>query len=69
MSPTLDLTTRRPREVARAQRVLAAQASRDPFGHRKLVAELRAGNPYLVALMARRGLELRGGAIQRRSEP
>ena len=45
----------RPGQVARAQRAFAAKAARDPFGHRKVVAELRAGNPYAHVLLARHG--------------
>ena len=53
----IDLSTRRPREVARAARAFAAQADPDdPFGHRKLTAEAKAGNPYVLKKLARRGL-------------
>lgn len=61
---TLDLTTRRPREAMRAQRAFASHADPgDAFGHRKLHAELKAGNPFAHALLARRGLTYRDGAI------
>lgn len=51
--------------MARAQRAFAAHAARDPFGHRKLHAELHAGNPYAVAKLARMGLEFSDGAIRK----
>lgn len=63
----MPLTTRRSREVARAQRAFRACAERDPFGHRKLLDELRAGNPYALARLERMGLEYRDGVIQARS--
>lgn len=62
----LDLTTRRPAEVARAQRVFAAHADRgDAFGHIKLKRECEAGNPYVLGKLARMGLVYDGGAIKR----
>ena len=42
-------------QVTRAQRAFAAKAAGDPFGHRKVVEQLRAGNPYAHALLANRG--------------
>lgn len=60
---TIDLTTRRTGEVARAQRAFAAKAAADPFGHRKLRAELAHGNPYAIAKLAALGLEYRDGVI------
>lgn len=59
----IDLTTRRTGEVARAQRALSAIAARDPFGHIKFKRELKAGNPYAHAKLARMGLVYRHGLI------
>lgn len=42
--------------VRRAARAFAAIEARDPFGHRKLTDEARAGNPYVLAKLASRGL-------------
>jgi hypothetical protein len=66
---TIDLTARRPGEVARAHRAFAAQAARDPFGHIKLRAELAHGNPYALAKLAALGLEYRGGVIVTKETP
>lgn len=52
---TLDLTTRRPGEVSRAQRVFKLHAERDPFGHIKLRDELNAGNPYALRKLQMKG--------------
>lgn len=59
----IDLTTRRRGEVVRAQRAFAAHANRDAFGHIKLKRECAAGNPYVLARLARMGLEYHDGAI------
>jgi hypothetical protein len=42
--------------VRRAARAFALIEARDPFGHRKLTDEARAGNPYVLAKLAARGL-------------
>lgn len=51
----IDLSKRRPGEVARAQRVFKLHAERDPFGHIKLRAELEAGNPYALRKLQMKG--------------
>lgn len=60
----IDLTTRRPGEVTRAQRAFAAHLDRsDAFGHIKLKRELAAGNPYALAKLERMGLGYKHGLI------
>jgi hypothetical protein len=56
--------------VRRAARAFALIEARDPFGHRKLTDEARAGNPYVLAKLAARGLtyDTTIGAIVRRDQ-
>jgi hypothetical protein len=59
---------KRPAEVVRLARVLSEREQRDPFWHRHLSQELRDGNPYALAFLARRGMEYdeREGIRQRK---